>query len=139
MTGLIPQLSLLTTAVAALMIRLGITRGAAEETSGPPKDKGPSRMQQTLSKGSPKLTFGVGAVYEAMPSVVFLAAMHEIVKLNVRTAPTRLPRRPDLRSSADARPGATGQLHRCASMDGPRGRWRERRRGSPVTPGSLLS
>jgi len=58
-----------------------------KKRKGPPKDKGPSRMQRALSKGSPKLTFGVGAVYEAMPSVVYLAAMHEIVKLNVRTLP----------------------------------------------------
>ena len=60
------------------------------ERAGPPKDKGPSRMQKALGKGSPGLTFCVGAVYEAMPSVVFLAAMHEIVKLDARTVPTVL-------------------------------------------------
>ena len=62
--------------------------GRRRKHEGPPKDKGPSRMQKALSKGSVKLTFGAGAVYEAMPSVVFLAAMHEIVKVNVRTVPT---------------------------------------------------
>ena len=48
---------------------------------GPKKNKGPSRLQEELSKGSPRLTFCVGAVYEAMPSVVYLAVMHDIVKL----------------------------------------------------------
>jgi len=57
---------------------------------GPPKVKGPSRMDKALSKGSPKLTFAVGAVYELMPSVVYLAAMHDIIKLNVGTLATVL-------------------------------------------------
>ena len=52
---------------------------------GPHEDKGPSRMQRELSKGSPRLTFCAGAVYEAMPSVVYLAVMHDIVKLNAST------------------------------------------------------
>jgi hypothetical protein len=61
-----------------------------KERHGPPKDEGPSRMQRALSKGSPRLTFCVGAVYEAMPSVVYLAAMHEIVVLNAGTVSTVL-------------------------------------------------
>ena len=79
--------------VISIMLATGIwdrLKERRKKRAGPPKDKGPSRMQQALSKGSPKLTFGVGAVYEAMPSVVFLAAMHEIVTLNVRTVPTVL-------------------------------------------------
>jgi hypothetical protein len=52
---------------------------------GPKKDTGPSRLQQELSKGSPRLTFCAGAVYELMPSVVYLAVMHDIVKLNPST------------------------------------------------------
>jgi len=55
------------------------------ERRGPPKDKGPSRMDRALSKGSPRLTFCVGAVYEAMPSVLYLGVMHEIIKLNAGT------------------------------------------------------
>jgi hypothetical protein len=77
--------------VVSIMLATGLwdrLKERRKKRAGPPKDKGPSRMQRALSKGSPKLTFGVGAVYEAMPSVVFLAAMHEIVKLNVRNAPT---------------------------------------------------
>ena len=56
-----------------------------KQRRGPPKDKGPSQMQRALSKGSPGLTFCVGAVYEAGPSVVYLAAMHEIIVLNAGT------------------------------------------------------
>ena len=56
-----------------------------EERHGPPKKKGPSRLDRALAKGSPKLTFGAGAVYEAMPSVLFLGVMHEIIKLNAGT------------------------------------------------------
>jgi Sap-like sulfolipid-1-addressing protein len=61
-----------------------------KERRGAPKDKGPSRMQRALAKGSPRLTFCVGAVYEAMPSVVYLAAMHRIVRLDAGTVPTVL-------------------------------------------------
>ncbi|HVN59683.1 MAG TPA: GAP family protein [Gaiellaceae bacterium] len=61
-----------------------------KERKGPPKEKGPSRMDRALSKGSPKLTFAVGAVYELMPSVVFLAAMHKIIKLDAGTLATVL-------------------------------------------------
>jgi hypothetical protein len=56
-----------------------------KQRKGPANDNGPSRMQRALSKGSPRLTFGVGAVYEAVPSVVFLAAMHEVIQLNAHT------------------------------------------------------
>jgi len=55
------------------------------ERHGPPKDKGPSRMDRALAKGSPRLTFVVGAVYEAMPSVLYLGVMHAIIKLNAST------------------------------------------------------
>ena len=60
-------------------------RERRKERKGPQKDKGPSRMQRELSKGSPRLTFAAGAVYEAMPSVIYLAVMHNIVKLNAST------------------------------------------------------
>jgi len=73
--------------VSGLWDRLKARR---RERKGPAKDKGPSRMQKALAKGSPKLTFFVGAVYEAMPSVVYLAAMHSITKWNGRTLTTVL-------------------------------------------------
>jgi len=60
-------------------------RERRKERRGPKKDKGPSRMQRELSTGSPRLTFCAGAVYEAMPSVIYLAVMHDIVKLNAST------------------------------------------------------
>jgi len=55
------------------------------ERHGPPKEKGPSRMDRMLAKGSPRLTFCAGAVYEAMPSVLYLGVMHDIIKLNAST------------------------------------------------------
>jgi len=60
-------------------------RERRKERKRPKKDKGPSRMQRELSRGSPRLTFCAGAVYEAMPSVIYLAVMHDIVKLNAST------------------------------------------------------
>jgi hypothetical protein len=60
-------------------------RERRKDRKGPRKEKGPSRMQRELSKGSPRLTFAAGAVYEAMPSVVYLAVMHNIVKVNAST------------------------------------------------------
>ena len=63
----------------ATLVATGVWGRLAERRKkrrGPKKDKGPSRLQQELSKGSPRLTFCVGAVYEAMPSVVYLGVMH---------------------------------------------------------------
>ena len=60
-------------------------RERRKERKGPQKPKGPSRMQRELSSGSPRLTFAAGAVYELMPSVIYLAVMHNIVKLNAST------------------------------------------------------
>jgi len=78
--------------VASLLIATVVATGVwgrlaerRKERRGPRKEKGPSRLQRELSKGSPRLTFCAGAVYEAMPSVVYLAAMHDIVKLNPST------------------------------------------------------
>jgi hypothetical protein len=72
----------------ATLVATGVWGRLAERRKkrrGPKKDKGPSRLQQELSKGSPRLTFCAGAVYELMPSVVYLAVMHDIVKLNPST------------------------------------------------------
>jgi hypothetical protein len=52
------------------------------QRKGPHKDKGPSRLQRALDKGSPRLTFAVGAVYEAMPGVYYLGALDGIVKVD---------------------------------------------------------
>jgi MFS family permease len=49
------------------------------------RKKRPSRLQRELSEGSPRLAFSAGAVYELMPSVVYLAVMRDIVKLNAST------------------------------------------------------
>jgi len=72
----------------ATLVATGVWGRLAERRKarkGPRKEKGPSRLQQELSKGSPRLTFFAGAVYEAMPSVVYLGVMHNIVKQNVST------------------------------------------------------
>jgi hypothetical protein len=57
---------------------------------GPKKHAGPSRSQQALDKGSPRLTFAVGAVYEALPGVYYLVALDGLIKLDPATLPTIL-------------------------------------------------
>jgi hypothetical protein len=65
-------------------------RERLRERKGARKDEGPSRLQQALAKGDPRLTFAAGAVYEALPGVYSLGALDGIVRLNPPTAPTVL-------------------------------------------------
>jgi Sap-like sulfolipid-1-addressing protein len=58
------------------------SRERRRRRKGTSKDKAPSRLQQALDKGSPRLTFAVGAVYEALPGVYYLGALDGIVKLD---------------------------------------------------------
>ena len=50
-------------------------------------DKGPPRWQQELSKGSPRITFVIGALL-TLPGASYLAGLHEIHKLKYSTAVT---------------------------------------------------
>ena len=52
-------------------------------------DKGPPRWQRELSKGTPRITFVVGALL-TLPGASYLAGLHEIEKLHYSTAVTVL-------------------------------------------------
>ena len=52
-------------------------------------DKGPPRWQQELSKGSPRITFVVGALL-TLPGASYLAGLHKIHDLNYSTTVTVL-------------------------------------------------
>jgi hypothetical protein len=53
------------------------------------EDKGPPRWQQQLAKGSPRVTFVVGALL-TLPGASYLAGLNRIHKLNYSTADTVL-------------------------------------------------
>lgn len=55
----------------------------------PEEAKGPPRWQQALAKGSPRVTFVVGALL-TLPGFSYLAALSGIGKLNYATVPTVL-------------------------------------------------
>jgi Sap-like sulfolipid-1-addressing protein len=52
-------------------------------------DKGPPRWQQALGKGSPRITFAVGAIL-TLPGGAYLAGLNRISKLDSSTAETVL-------------------------------------------------
>jgi len=52
-------------------------------------EKGPSRVERVLGKGSARITFLVGIVL-TLPGVSYLAALHELDQLNYGTVPTIL-------------------------------------------------
>ncbi len=52
-------------------------------------EKGPSRVERVLGKGSARITFLVGMVL-TLPGVSYLAALHELDNLNYGTVPTIL-------------------------------------------------
>jgi len=60
-----------------------------KEREGPKKPKGPPRWQQALAKGSPRITFVVGALL-TLPGFSYLSALDGIIKLNPGTAQTVL-------------------------------------------------
>jgi hypothetical protein len=52
-------------------------------------EKGPSRVERVLGRGSARVTFAVGVVL-TLPGVSYLAALHELDNLNYGTVPTIL-------------------------------------------------
>lgn len=52
-------------------------------------DKGPSKVERVLGRGSARITFLVGMVL-TLPGVSYLAALHELDNLNYGTVPTIL-------------------------------------------------
>ena len=64
-------------------------RERRQERKAAKPDKGPPRWQQQLSKGSPRLTFAVGALL-TLPGASYLAGLDQIHKLKYSTAVTVL-------------------------------------------------
>ena len=52
-------------------------------------EKGPSRVERFLDRGSPRVTFVVGVVL-TLPGVTYLAALHRLDELNYSAVPTIL-------------------------------------------------
>ena len=52
-------------------------------------EKGPSRVERVLGRGSPRITFLVGVAL-TLPGVAYLAALHDLDNLNYGTVPTIL-------------------------------------------------
>lgn len=78
--------------ILALTVHTGRTarmreRRRARKAAKP--DKGPPRWQRELNKGSPRLTFVVGAML-TLPGASYLAGLHAIHDLKVSTAETVL-------------------------------------------------
>jgi Sap, sulfolipid-1-addressing protein len=76
--------------IAATAIKTGESRHGREHPSRrqqAKQDKGPPRWQRALSRGSPRITFLVGALL-TLPGASYLAGLSRIDKLNYATAPT---------------------------------------------------
>jgi hypothetical protein len=80
-------------AVGAILLVVSIVIHTGRPRHGKPKeskqDKGPPRWKQELSKGSPRVTFVVGALL-TLPGFSYLAALSGIIKLNSSTVATVL-------------------------------------------------
>jgi hypothetical protein len=73
--------------VVSIVIRT--SRPRRRKPTEPKKDKAPPRWQQALSKGSPRITFVVGALL-TLPGFSYLAALSGIIKMNSSTVATVL-------------------------------------------------
>jgi hypothetical protein len=60
-----------------------------EKGKGEGEEKSPSRVEQLLGRGSPRVTFALGVVL-TLPGVSYLVALHELDNLNYGTVPTIL-------------------------------------------------
>ena len=72
-----------------ISIVIGTGRQPHRKPKEPKKDKAPPRWQQALSKGSPRITFVVGALL-TLPGFSYLGALSGIIKLNPSTLATVL-------------------------------------------------
>jgi hypothetical protein len=72
-----------------LVVSIAIHTGRHRKPKEPTKDKAPPRWKQELSKGSPRVTFVVGALL-TLPGFSYLAALSGIIKLNSSTVATVL-------------------------------------------------
>jgi hypothetical protein len=71
-----------------LIVAAVLSRGRSERRR-PKPDKGPSRWQRALGKGSARITFAVGVVL-TLPGASYLASLTAISKLDYSTAETVL-------------------------------------------------
>jgi hypothetical protein len=71
-----------------LIVAFVLSRGRSERRR-PKPDKGPSRWQRALGKGSARITFAVGVVL-TLPGASYLASLTAISKLDYSTAETVL-------------------------------------------------
>jgi hypothetical protein len=80
-------------AAGAILLVISIVIGTGRRPRRKPKepktDKAPPRWQQELSKGSPRVTFVVGALL-TLPGFSYLGALSGIIKLNASTVATVL-------------------------------------------------
>jgi Sap, sulfolipid-1-addressing protein len=59
-------------------------RRQAKDGGGEPTEKGPSKVEQLLGRGSARITFALGVVL-TLPGVSYLAALHDLQKLGYGT------------------------------------------------------
>jgi hypothetical protein len=73
--------------IGALVLERGRDDAAAERRRARKQDKGPPRWQKALGRGSPGVTFVVGAML-TLPGASYLAGLSRIDKLNYSTPET---------------------------------------------------
>jgi hypothetical protein len=73
--------------IIALVLRRGLGGAAARRRPARKRDKGPPRWQTALGRGSPRITFVVGAML-TLPGASYLAGLSRIDKLNYSTPET---------------------------------------------------
>jgi hypothetical protein len=59
-------------------------RKQAKAGGGEPEEKGPSKVEQLLGRGSARITFALGAVL-TLPGISYLAALHDLQELGYGT------------------------------------------------------
>jgi Sap, sulfolipid-1-addressing protein len=59
-------------------------RRLAKEGGGGPAEKGPSKVEQLLGRGSARITFALGA-FLTLPGISYLAALHDLQQLGYGT------------------------------------------------------
>lgn len=73
--------------IGAFVLERGRDEAAAERRRARKQDKGPPRWQKALGRGSPRITFVVGALL-TLPGASYLAGLSRIDKLNYSTPET---------------------------------------------------
>jgi hypothetical protein len=73
--------------IIAVVLRRGLGEAAARRRPARKRDKGPPRWQTALGRGSPRITFVVGAML-TLPGASYLAGLSRIDKLNYSTPET---------------------------------------------------